>query len=503
MSIEVSVCSSPFNAKGDGKSNDRAAIQAAIDSIYKNGGGTVTLDAGRTFLSSGIILRSGINLHFGDGAVLQQTPFASDFVKPSPSGGYVPYTPLPGHNFDENIKWSHYWYKNYPFIFAPAGTVNFKITGSGTVRMADVENTQNLIKLCPVGFYRCKDFEISDITITNYHSYAMMPFTSENGLIKNVKINNWSHGNGDGICLMNCRNIRITGCEMFTGDDSVYIFSSCRNPRKSEWWNSDTPQPSENIEIDHNNLKSNHCKAFGMILWGLNCEDHERVEVRNVYVHDNHIETLGNWLWNPYTDKAGFPPVTDVRFENNVIDGIEENFFDTQISDMTGFPSMRRMLNGSFEDGRCFWNMKKNHSENSAGVHREDGSSYGYINNLSLGDAAIFQGCYIEAGKPCLFKAEVMSSGGKCRMFVRNSASGETVASLDFSNTDWCEKLIEFTAPQSGNYRLGIERGKADSGYARIRRTALGSHENAADYQKVISDNGKIIYKYNDNLFRR
>ncbi|MBR6005252.1 MAG: hypothetical protein IK063_03380, partial [Clostridia bacterium] len=99
--------------------------------------------------------------------------------------------------------------------------------------------------------------------------------------------------------------------------------------------------------------------------------------------------------------------------------------------------------------------------------------------------------------------AEVMSSGGKCRMFVRNSASGETVASLDFSNTDWCEKLIEFTAPQSGNYRLGIERGKADSGYARIRRTALGSHENAADYQKVISDNGKIIYKYNDNLFRR
>ena len=502
MSVEISVCSPPFNAKGDGATNDRAAIQSAIDFAYKNGGGTVALDAGKAFMSSGIIIKSGVNLRFGDGAVLQQTGSADDYVKPR-GNGYVPYTPLPGHNFDENIKWSHCWYKNYPFIFAPEGSHNFKITGSGTVRMADTGDAAKLIKLCPVGFYRCRDFEISDITITNYHSYAMMPFTSENGLIKNVKINNWSHGNGDGICLMNCRNIRITGCEMFTGDDSVYIFSSFRDPRRSGWWNSDSPQPSENIEIDHNDLKSNHCKAFGMILWGLNCEDPERVEVRNIYVHDNHFETVGNWLWNPYTDRAGFPPVTDVKFENNIIDGIEENFFETQISDMTGFPSTRRMINGDFSQGRCFWNMKKNHSENSAGVHREQNNSYGYINNLSLGDAAIFQGLYIEKNKPCLFKAEVMTSGGKCRLFVRNSDTGETVACLDFSNTEWCEKQLEFTVPSSGNYRLGIERGKADSGYARIRAAAFGGNENADGYEKVIFDRGKIIYKYNDSLFRR
>ncbi|MBR0121278.1 MAG: hypothetical protein IJM10_05765, partial [Clostridia bacterium] len=253
MSVEISVCSPPFNAKGDGATNDRAAIQSAIDFAYKNGGGTVTLDAGKAFMSSGIIIKSCVNLRFGDGAVLQQTGSADDYVKPR-GNWYVPYTPLPGHNFDENIKWSHCWYKNYPFIFAPDGSHDFKITGSGTVRMADVSDASKLIKLCPVGFYRCRDFEISDITITNYHSYAMMPFTSENGLIKNVKINNWSHGNGDGICLMNCRNIRITGCKMFTGDDSVYIFSSFRDPRRSEWWNSDSPQPSENIEIDHNDL---------------------------------------------------------------------------------------------------------------------------------------------------------------------------------------------------------------------------------------------------------
>ena len=502
MSAEINVCSSPFNAAGDGKTDDRKAIQAAIDYVYKNGGGTVTLDAGRIFMSGGIIIKSGVTLNFGEGAVLQQKKTADGYVKPV-GDGYVSYTPRPGHNFDEKIKWSHYWYKNYPFIFAPEGSHDFKITGSGTVRMAEVDEPEKLIKLCPVGFYRCKNFEISDITITDYHAYAMMPFTSENGLIKNVKINHWSHGNGDGICLMNCKNIRITGCKMFTGDDSVYIFSSCRDPRRSEWWNSDEPCPSENIEIDNNDLISNHCKAFGMILWGLNCEDQEKVEVRNVYVHDNHIETLGNWLWNPYTDRAGFPPVTAVRFENNVIDGIEENFFETQISDMTGFPSMRRMINGDFSQGRCFWNMIKNESENSAGVCREDGNSYGYIDELSLGDAAVFQGVYIESGKPCLFKAQVMSSGDKCRLFIRSQSSGETVACLDFSDTDWCEKELEFSVPESGNYRLGLERGEAKDGFARIRAAALGSNENAKGYEKVISDNGKIIYKYNDNLFRR
>ena len=86
MGVEISVCSPAFGAKGDGTANDRAAIQEAIDFAFKNGGGTVTLDAGRTFLSGGIILKSGVNLHFGDGAVLQQTPFAEGFVKPVKNG---------------------------------------------------------------------------------------------------------------------------------------------------------------------------------------------------------------------------------------------------------------------------------------------------------------------------------------------------------------------------------------------------------------------------------
>ena len=59
-----------YSAAGNGTTDDRAAIQAAIDAVHAAGGGTVTLTAGKTFLSGNLILRSNVELHFGDGAVL-------------------------------------------------------------------------------------------------------------------------------------------------------------------------------------------------------------------------------------------------------------------------------------------------------------------------------------------------------------------------------------------------------------------------------------------------
>lgn len=486
----------PYGAAGDGVTNDRAAIQAAIDDAYKNGGGKVILEGGKTFLSSGLVIRTGVELHFEDDAVLLQESDPMKYVKPA-GDAYEPYVPVIGHNFSETIKWSHTWYLNYPMLFAPEGAHDFKITGKGTLYMMPGDDGAKVIRICPVGFYRVHDFEVSDLKIRNYHGYAMMPFTCENGLFKNLDIREWSFGNGDGICLMNCRNIRITGCNMYTGDDSVYIFSSYKDPRKSEWWNSDEPQASENIEIDHNDLASNHCKAFGMILWGIECPDLEKTEVRNVYVHNNHFKTMGNWNYNPYTVKGGHPPVTGMRFENNVIDGIEMNFFETVVTDMNCFRSAEQFMNGGFEDGRCFWSMR---GEN-AGVCREDvgqdGKGCGYISGFDKEDSAVYQGLFVRSGKPCIFRAKVRSSGVTCRMFVKDMETQELIACRDFFNTEWEDMELTFTVPVNGNYHIGIERGKAQNGYAYIDNAMLmGNCEAALDYDNVIFDRGKIIYQY-------
>lgn len=502
--IRVRVTDAPFNAAGDGIRNDRESIQAAIDYVYSQGGGTVELNAGRTFLSSGIVIRSGVELHFGEKAILHQTSDRNSYVRPAEEG-YEPYLPMLGQNWSDTIKWSHCWYKNYPFIFAPEGSSNFRITGRGTIRMMEIGNADEAIKICPIGFYKCSDFEISDIHITNYHGYAMMPFTSRRGLFRNLVVDNWSCGNGDGICLMNCSDIRITGCRMFTGDDTVYIFSSYRDPRKSDWWNSDDPRPSVNIEIDHNDLRSNHCKAFGMILWGIGCPDLEKVEVRNVYVHDNHIETLGNWLYNPYSTEKGNPPVTGVRFENNVIDGIEINFFETVISDMSHFRSMAEFENTEFINGLCFWATVKNSSEDCIGTVRNpetEGGSYAYLKNFDKGDLRMYQGVYITTQFSHTFRANIQAPGG-VRMFVRDSDTDELIASKDAFSDELTDFTLCFTVPKDGNYRVGFQNIDNKPGEVKINYAWLGNHERAMDYKEVISDRGKLIFKANDALFDR
>ena len=485
------VTDAPYLASGDGKTCDRAAIQQAIDDVYAAGGGTVLLTAGRTFLTAGLTLRSGVTLLFEDGAVLLQSPDAADYVKPGKGEReYVPYTPAYGHNFSPEIKWSHNWYHNYPLIFAPAGSSGFAVRGRGTIRMMEVADPEKIIKICPIGFFRCSDFEIADVHITNYHSYAVMPFSCERGVFRDLKIDNWSHGNGDGICLMNCRDIRVTGCSMYTGDDAVYIFSSYRDPRRSEWWDSDTPQASENIEIDHNDLRTNHCKAFGMILWGIECPDQELVEVRNVYVHDNRFETMGNWNYNPYTVRGGHPPVTGMRFENNTAEGIEINFFETYVSDMIGYRSMPELQNGGFGQGRAFWNLTES-VPGQAGVCRGEEESFGWLADAEKGPARLYEGLWLEGGRPMLLRAETMGEGS---LTVRDQATDEVIARTDFHTPDWAECLVPFTLPAAGNYRLGLENGKA--GFARVKNVVLGAHPAAGDYTDVVYDRGKMIFRY-------
>ncbi len=491
--LKVSVTQEPFSAGADGKTDDRKAIQSAIDYACSQGGGTVVLDAGKTFLSSGsIVMRDGVTLFFGDGALLQQSGDASAYVKPV-GDRYEHYEIIFGHNYSEKIKWSHVWYKNYPFIFAPEGTRNFAVRGKGTIRMADGDDSDKVIKTCPVGFYRVSDFEIADIEITNYHGYAMMPFTCRNGVFRNLVISGWTFGNGDGICMMNCRDMRVTGCRMFTGDDAVYIFSSYKDPRKSEWWSSDEPQPSENIEIDSNNLRTNHCKAFGMILWGIDCPDPEKTEVRNIYVHDNYFETMGNWLYNPYTTKTDAPPVTNVRFENNVIDGIESNFFETVITDMTGFRSARHIQNGNFADGRVFWSYK---NENRVSFVRED-ENYALISGDGSGEAEVYQGLYIDGNSPCIFEAELETGNTPCLLFVRNTETGETIASVLTDCKERSKSFLHFQVPEGGNYHIGIRREAGSDESVKIFSAKLtGNLDNVPPFGSFTATGGKLIFNY-------
>ncbi len=52
-----------YGAKGDGQTDDAAAIQRAINACSAAGGGTVIIPAGHTFLCGPLYLKSYVNLH--------------------------------------------------------------------------------------------------------------------------------------------------------------------------------------------------------------------------------------------------------------------------------------------------------------------------------------------------------------------------------------------------------------------------------------------------------
>lgn len=480
--LVVDVTKSPYFAVGDDFTNDRAAIQKAIDDVYDAGGGTVLLAANKTFLTGNLILRDNVTLYFDEGSSLHQTSVKSAYVRyDAEEKEYYPWEPVYKHDIDASVEFNHAWYTNLPFLYAPEGTSNVKIVGSGTIRMMGERDCNKVMHLVPIGCFKTRNILISGVTITDYNSYAVFLTHCNDVLIKDVTIKDFCCGNCDGISLQNCQDVRVTGCSISSGDDSLYIWSSYADPRGGTWWTDMDPQPSKNFEFDNNSCNAGEeCKAFGMILWGLTCDDLSKVTISNVNIHDNYFHTMGIWVYYPpsYAEVSGDLPICNVRWSNNEIDRIQSGFDGVKIADQNYFDSVKELMNGDFEyAGDGFWTVKPNSSENSAGVRYEElngkKNCYGYIDNLDKGDAKLYQGLHFTKGRSYRFSANVKTNGAACRIFVRNLDTQELVAQKEFSNTESERVSLEFLIPETGNYHVGIERGNATDGWATIDDAVL------------------------------
>ena len=68
-----------YGAKSDGTTNNREAIQKAIDECNASGGGRVIIQAG-SFLSGTLILKSNVDLHLESGAFLISSIRPEDLI---------------------------------------------------------------------------------------------------------------------------------------------------------------------------------------------------------------------------------------------------------------------------------------------------------------------------------------------------------------------------------------------------------------------------------------
>lgn len=234
-----------FGAVGDGHTNDRLAIQRALDSAAGRGA-TVVLPSGGSFLSG--------DLRIGDDTTLR----IDGVLRQSSDPGHYSFVPGIGHDLPSRSLYGSYLggLVHPPLVLASRAR-RVTVTGGGSIELMG-GGDDAVINVAPIGLYRVEDFEISDVTILDAHSWNIMLFTTNVGVVRDVTIRS-SYRNSDGICIFNSQDIRITGNHLEVADDGIYVrtgWKSYVHDPGLAWWSDRWPQPARNIEVDHNTVVS-------------------------------------------------------------------------------------------------------------------------------------------------------------------------------------------------------------------------------------------------------
>jgi len=283
---------------------NQKAIQKAIDKCSKSGGGRVVIPSGQTFLTGAISLKSHVNLHVEEGAVLQFAfePELYPIVETSWEG-------LECFNLSPCV----YAFKQTDIAITGKGTIDGNGSNDtwwpwvGTAKFGwkegmiaqKFEARPRLLKngedgipmydeqgrrspervfgpkdgLRPqlVSFNKCERILFEDITLLRSPFWVIHPLHSTDITVRRVKMIN-DGPNGDGCDPECCDRVLIEDCFFNTGDDCIAIKSG-RNRDGRE-----RNMPSKNIIIRNCEMKNGH----GGVVVGSEISG----GCQNVYAHD-------------------------------------------------------------------------------------------------------------------------------------------------------------------------------------------------------------------------
>ncbi len=267
------------------KNKSTEAIHEAIDKCHKTGSGIVLIPEGE-WLTGAIHLKSNVNLHVAEGAVVH---FSNDLED------YLPVV---------HVRWEGVEAYNYsPLIYAPH-TENIAVTGKGTLHghgrwwwnWFKENNPGNRIEAAKVPLakrrygkgggregmrptfivpWKSKNILIEGVTLLESPAWNVHPVYSENIIIRDVTVNSLNSPNGDGIVPDSCKNVLIENNHLQTGDDAVVIKSGLNEDGLK------INIPSENIVI-RNFIAEDVRTGSGGIVFGSETSG----GIRNVYVRD-------------------------------------------------------------------------------------------------------------------------------------------------------------------------------------------------------------------------
>lgn len=247
-----------FGAKGDGNALDSRAINAAIDSCSKSGGGLVYLRPG-VYRSGTVVLKSNVTLYLEAGCTILGSLDLTDYTE----------MPGPPEKGDANQRHLIFARDAENVTLAGPGRIDgqgskfWELSGRTPLSPQDqwAEVAAHAWKKRETGraspmleFVNCRWLRIEDVRIENAAGWTLRPHNCDNVFISGIAIKNPNIGpNTDGLDLTGCQNVFVSNCSIDTGDDAICL--------KSENMYGGEPRVGKNIVVT-NCVLTTCCNGF-------------------------------------------------------------------------------------------------------------------------------------------------------------------------------------------------------------------------------------------------
>ena len=240
-----------YGAKGDGKTMNTVAINNAVRKCNEKGGGTVIVPPGN-YVTGTIVLLSNVNLNLEPGAVLIGSNDTLDYLKMSST------------LFEEGYNRFGMFYAGDAKNISISG--QGEINGNGTHFMNGLDKPHmggndfdrkfirqgkefmkpgTIFEDGPVSYpfrpglmitiERCENVHITDMLLKDSPEWTIRIGDCDNVEVRGISIiNNQVIPNNDGIHVTTSRNVRISDCNIFTGDDAIIVTGFGNSPLPAE-----------------------------------------------------------------------------------------------------------------------------------------------------------------------------------------------------------------------------------------------------------------------------